>query len=87
MKDKFIKAIKRSNGKLFTVVFLKKDGTERLMLGKVGVKRHLSKKVGKKSYKRSNSDHVAVYDMESKGYRTVDTFKVSSFRCGKVIIQ
>lgn len=54
--------------KFFTVKFTKKDGSTRVMNCRLGVKKHL--KGGVKRYDASNL--VTVYDLKSKGYRTVN---------------
>lgn len=74
-------AIVNTNGKLFEVVFIKKDGSLRKLLGKYGITRHLKKK-NSKSFLRKDS--IVVFDCEKKGYRTVKVDQVKSFSCGNV---
>ena len=72
--------IKATAGSTFTVTFIKSDGTERTMLAKVGVKKFLSKRVGKRSVK-DNPNLVRVFDMESKSYKSFKLDTVKEFKC------
>lgn len=80
------KAIKKTNSTLFTVRFIKADGTERTMYCKTGVKRFLSKKHNKKVVK-SNDNLVRVFDAESKGYKSFKLDSVLEFKCKNVILK
>lgn len=60
--------IESLNGKFFTVKFIKKDGSTRTMNARTGVVKYLK---GGKSL-NSNPYHIVVFDMATKGYRTVD---------------
>lgn len=73
--------IKNTSGCLFEVTFTKADGTERTMLAKVGVRKYLSKKVGKRVVK-DNPNLVRVFDAESKSYKSfkLDTVKQFKFK-------
>lgn len=62
-------AIEESNGRVFTVKFLKKDKTERTMNCRTGVKKHL---VGGKSTINHKPNLVSVFDMQIKQYRCVN---------------
>ena len=72
--------IKSTAGSTFTVTFIKSDGTERTMLAKVGVKKFLSKRVGKRTVK-DNPNLVRVFDMESKSYESFKLESVKEFKC------
>ena len=72
--------IKSTAGSTFTVTFIKSDGTERTMLAKVGVKKFLSKRVGKRTVK-DNPNLVRVFDMESKSYKSFKLDTVKEFKC------
>lgn len=87
MKDliQMAKVIANTNSKLFSVVFTKADGTERKMLAKVGIKRHLSKKPNKRTTK-TNPNIVLVFDMEKKAYRSIKLETIKSFSCGNVVV-
>jgi len=69
--------------RIFSVVFTKKDGSERKMLCKLGVKKHL--KGGVKSYDSEALNQLTVYSLDSKGYRTVNLNTLTQIKCGKVI--
>ena len=64
--------IESLGGKFFTATFIKKDGSIRTMNCRTDVKKHL--RGGRNP--NQNPDHVFVYDLESGGYRTIDTTKV-----------
>lgn len=60
------------NGKFFTVTFTKKDGSIRKMNARTGVKKYLKGGVNL----NSNPNHLIVFDMAIKEYRTVDLVSV-----------
>jgi hypothetical protein len=57
-----------SNGRFFTVTFIKKDGSTRRMTARTGVKKHLRGGTNK----NTNPNHLIVWSVADKGYRTVD---------------
>jgi hypothetical protein len=71
--------IESTRGRFFTVEFVKKDGSNRKMLARTGVKKGL---VGAGRSKPLAENLVCVYDVQAKGYRTVNCDKVLSFKCG-----
>lgn len=58
----------KTKGKFFTVQFTKKDGTNRVLNGRLGVTKHLMG--GEK--KNHNPDHMVVFDVQNNGYRTIN---------------
>ncbi len=69
MNTQYIKDhIDSLNGKFFTVKFIKKNGDERVMTARTGVKKYLHGGVNR----NHNPNHVIVFDVQNKGYRTVD---------------
>ncbi len=62
--------INSTNGKIFSVTFMKKDGTIRDMTCRLGVTKHL--KGGTLRFDPSERGLVTVFDLESKGYRMVN---------------
>ena len=60
--------ILNSNGKIFTVTFVKKDGTIRVLNGRLGVTKHL--KGGNCTLDKDK--FIIVYDLKSEGYRAID---------------
>jgi hypothetical protein len=64
----FIERILNSNGKIFSVEFIKKDGSNRLMNCRLGVTKHLR---GGSSTLNPDT-HITVYDLQSRGYRAIN---------------
>ena len=64
----FIERILNSNGKIFTVVFTKKDGTIRELNGRLGVVKHL--KGGQSTL--DPEKFIIVYDLKNEGYRAIN---------------
>lgn len=75
--SKLSKIVKATNGKFFTVVFIKKDGTERALNGRLGVTKHL--KGGECTLDKEK--FLIVYDVVSKGYRAVNVDTIKSVSC------
>ena len=69
-----------TKGKFFTVKFIKLDGSERVMNARLGVKKYL--KGGTLKYDPSEFNYITVYDMGSKGYRTVNANTIQSLKIG-----
>ena len=65
MLDKIIEA---SNGRFFSVVFIKKDGTTRTMVARLGVTKHL--KGGQCTLDKAQ--YIIAYDMEKCAYRSIN---------------
>ena len=68
--------------KIFSAVFTKKDGSERKMLCKLGVKKHL--KGGVKKYDTEVLNYLTVYSLDKQGYRTLNLNTLKQIKCGKV---
>jgi hypothetical protein len=66
--NNFVARILNSNGKIFSVEFVKKDGTKRLMNCRLGVTKHLK---GGSSTLDPNK-FITVYDLQSEGYRAIN---------------
>jgi len=81
---KFVESI--PNGKIFSVTFVKKDGTIREMNCRKGVKKYLSG--GELHYKPSEYGLLPVFDMKSQGYRMINfqTIKEIRFHGEKITI-
>ena len=69
-----------TKGKFFTVKFIKLDGSERVMNARLGVKKYL--KGGTLKYDPAEFNYITVYDMGSKGYRTVNANTIQSLKIG-----
>ena len=72
--------IKNSNGKFLSVTFIKKDGTERTLTGRLGVKKHLRGGVST----LNPETYITLYDMTAKGYRAVNRATIQSVTIGGV---
>lgn len=68
--------VRQSSGKMLTVTFLKKDGTERVLNGRLGVKKYL-KGTG---LNQMTTDSIVVYDVQNKGYRTINSDSILAVR-------
>jgi len=79
--------IKESKGKIFAATFTKKDGSHRLMNARL--KKYISKTGRKAPYKAENYDLIPIYDMKSKGWRSLNlkTLITLSINKNKYIIK
>ena len=59
-----------NKGHVFSVVFLKKDGSIRKMLCRFGVKKHL--KGGKLPFNPLERNLLVVFDMQKEAYRMIN---------------
>ena len=82
MKDitKAYKIIQKvgSNGKMFGVTFIKKDGSTRDMNCRLNVKKHL--RGGGYNTVAHIPEYLTVYSMDAKGYRNVNLSTVKEIR-------
>lgn len=62
--------------KIFTVTFIKKDGTERIMNARLDVKKHL--RGGTLRYSPREKALLPVFDMQSNEYRMINTQTIIS---------
>ena len=69
-KDTAKQYIYKTNGKIFSAVFRKKDGTKREMNCRRGVAKYV-KGVGLK-FKPEERDLIGVFDMHKKAYRFIN---------------
>lgn len=72
--------LKSLNGRFFTVVFTKKDGTVRQMNCRTGVKKHL------RGGAKKSSGFIA-FDLKARGYRTINLDTVKEIRADKKVIK
>jgi hypothetical protein len=79
-RDELIQKIKDTKGAFFTVTFVKKDGTTRVMNARFGVKKYL--KGGDLPYDPIAKGLLPVYDMKSQGYRMINTGTIISAKIG-----
>lgn len=83
MKRNYKELIQETNGKIFKVIFTKKDNTERELIGRLGVKKFL--KGGKLKHDPSQLNHIVVFDIQKMDYRTVNLNTVQYFKCGNIL--
>jgi len=76
MNNEIVDKIMASNGRIFSVVFIKKDGTERTLTGRLGVTKYLNGGVSTLDADK----FITVYDMKSKGYRAVNKETIISVK-------
>ena len=62
--------IKESKGLIFSTTFIKVDGSHRLMNARL--KKYISKTGKAAPYKAENYDLIPIYDMKSKGWRSLN---------------
>ena len=63
-----VSKILNSKGRIFTVSFIKKDGSIRVLNGRLGVKKYL--KNGDSTL--NPNEYITIYDLKNKGYREVN---------------
>jgi hypothetical protein len=79
-KEEAKQLIKDTKGKFFTATFTKKDGTERVMNARLGVKAYL--KGGDLPYNPDEKGLIPVYDMKNSGYRMVNINTIKKLKIG-----
>jgi hypothetical protein len=68
--------IDKSNGKIVSCSFVKKDGTVRNLVGRLGVTKSL--KGGTKTV--DSSKYITIYDMSKQAYRSINRDTILSVR-------
>jgi hypothetical protein len=73
-----------SNGRFVSVTFIKKDGTERAMLCRLGVTKHL-----KGGESKLNADqYLTVFDVQKEAYRAINKDTILSVKlAGNTYVQ
>jgi hypothetical protein len=69
--------------KIFTVTFIKKDGTVRVLNGRRKVTKHL--KGGELAYDPIERGLIPVYDLKSEGYRMINSQTVTEIKSEKQV--
>lgn len=67
-----------TNGKFFSVSFIKKDGTERKMTARLGVKKDI-KGVGLK-FNPTERNLIVVFDIHKRAYRMINLSTIFKFK-------
>lgn len=78
--ENFTELIK--DGKIFSVEFIKKDGSTRIMNARYGVTKHL--RGGSLAYDASSKNLIPVFDFSKKEYRMINVSTIKKFKKGKV---
>ena len=84
-KDKAKQLIQGTKGQIFSGLFIKKDGTHRLINARLGVKKHLNPNARPRPYDPSKHDLINVYDMSNKGYRMINLNTLQKLIINKTI--
>ena len=79
-RDEAISMIKNSKGAFFTVVFNKKNGMERTMNARLGVKKYL--RGGSLPYNPEAKGVIPVYDLKKNAYRMINKNTIKSLKIG-----
>ena len=72
-----------NSGKIFSVTFIKKDGSKRKMLARKGVRKNLTGKGMK--YKPLGKGLLPVFDMQKKAYRIINLMTVLEWKANGVL--
>jgi phage/plasmid primase-like uncharacterized protein len=72
--------LEQTNGQFCSVTFIKKDGTERVLTGRMGVTKHL--RGGTKTVPEDK--YVTIYDTVNEGYRSVNRDTIKALRANGV---
>ena len=78
--DEMVKMIKSTKGKWFSCTFIKKDGSKRVMNGRIGCHKGI-KGIGRKLQKENL---VTVFDAQAKSYRMINVDTMLTFKCGNL---
>lgn len=69
-KKEFLAIVKEFENQIFSVKFIKKDGSLRDMNCRLGVKKHL--KGGSLAYNPADYELLTAFDMQKKAYRMIN---------------
>ena len=69
-KDTAKQYIYKTNGRIFSAVFTKKDGEKRTMVCRLGVSKYVTGKG--LSFKPKDKGLIGVFDMQKKAYRFIN---------------
>ena len=83
-QDSIRQLIESSKGKIFSVCFTKKDGTDRVMVGKLGVKKHLK---GGDSTTAHLRYLITCFDMQKGAYRSINLETVKWVKLGGTVYE
>ena len=93
MKTDIENAMNETKGKFFVVKFTKKDGSDRVMVGRVGVKGYSTESGERKEvtgkgmrWTPASREMRVVWDLQKKEYRLVNLRTAYYFKCGPVVL-
>ena len=88
-KEQAKQLIHITNGKIFSSTFIKKDGSHRLLTGRLKVTKGLKENAKPRPYDPSKYNLVCVYDMMAEGYRMINlnTLLTLNINANKYIIK
>ena len=69
-REEMVRLIETAEGKFFTVTFIKKDNSTRIMNARLGVKKYL--KGGTLAYSPKAKGLIPVYDLQKKHYKMIN---------------
>lgn len=84
-RDKAKQLIEGTKGQIFSGLFIKKDGTHRLINARLGVTKHLKDNAKKQPYNPIKYDLIPVFDMTNKGYRMINLNTLQKLIINKII--
>ena len=70
--DKAKELIIKTNGQIFSSLFIKKNGEHRLINARLKVTKHLKKEAKPRPYEPSKYNLITVFDMQKKSYRMIN---------------
>ncbi|MCD4667511.1 MAG: SH3 beta-barrel fold-containing protein [Sulfurimonas sp.] len=73
--------IKSTKGKIFSCEFIKKDGSLRKMVARLGVSKNLK---GGRNGASENNSLITVFDMMSRAYRMINLETLTALKVGGV---
>ena len=82
-KEQAKQLIHVTNGKIFSSTFIKKDGSHRLLTGRLKVTKGLKENAKPRPYDPSKYNLVCVYDMKAEGYRMINFNTLITFSINK----
>ena len=77
--------IHNTNGKIFSSVFTKKDGSIRLMTGRLKVTKYLTENAKPRPYDPNKYNLICLFDMINKGYRMINIETLKQLTINKKI--
>jgi hypothetical protein len=77
--------LRGTNGKIFTCLYVKRDGAERLMNCRLGVRKYL--KGGELPYDARSRGLLPVFDMKKGAYRIINLNTIKYFKLGSDIYE